>query len=76
MIYRVDTIFLQGNDSKTSRVRTNYKLRVGDQTIGRYTPYSQVRIPPTDEFNTEDAKKYYRHPKVRIQDMYSRREQD
>merc|ERR1711953_158738 len=34
----------EGNDSKTSRVRTNYKLRVGDQTIGRYTPYSQVRI--------------------------------
>merc|ERR1712241_383984 len=53
----------EGNDSKTSRVRTNYKLRVGNKPIGRYTPYSQVRIPATDEFHTEDAKKYYRHPK-------------
>jgi len=51
------------NDSKTSRVRTNYKLRVGEKPIGRYTEYSQVRIPPTDNFGTEDAQKYYRHPK-------------
>ena len=62
----------QGNDSKTSRVRTNYKLRVGDQTIGRYTPYSQVRIPATDEFHTEDAKKYYRHPKVRKRHLHKK----
>lgn len=55
---------LQGNDTKTSRVRTNYKLRVGEQPIGRYTPYSQVRIPPTGEYISDDSKKYYRHPKV------------
>ena len=56
----------QRNDTKTSRVRTNYKLRVGEKPIGRYTEYSQVRIPPTDDFGTEDAQKYYRHPKVSV----------
>ena len=29
----------QRNDTKTSRVRTNYKLRVGEKPIGRYTGY-------------------------------------
>ena len=45
-------------------MRTNYKLRVGEKPIGRYTPYSQVRIPPTGEYGSEEATKFYRHPKV------------
>ncbi len=49
---------------KTSRVRTNYKLRVGEKAIGRYTPYSQVRTPPSGKYRTEDAERYYRHAKV------------
>jgi len=53
----------EGNDSKTSRVRTNYKLRVGEQPIGRYTEYSQVRIPPTGKYRSDEASKFYRHPK-------------
>ena len=56
----------QRNDTKTSRVRTNYKLRVGEKPIGRYTEYSQVRIPPNGHFGSEDAQKYYRHPKVSV----------
>ena len=62
----------QRNDTKTSRVRTNYKLRVGEKPIGRYTEYSQVRIPPTDDFGTEDAQKYYRHPKVSVYKNHNR----
>ena len=49
--------------AKTSRVRTNYKLRVGEQEQGRYTPYSQVRTPPNGKYPNEEAEKYYRHPK-------------
>ena len=57
-------LLFQTDDAKTSRVRTNYKLRVGQKQIGRYTPYSQVRLPPTDKYATDDADKYYRHAKV------------
>lgn len=55
--------FTSDVDGKTSRVRTNYKLRVGKQEVGRYTPYSQVRIPATSEFPGDGAEKYYRHAK-------------
>eukprot|EP00095_Tigriopus_kingsejongensis_P007115 maker-scaffold303_size215788-snap-gene-1.9 protein:Tk07115 transcript:maker-scaffold303_size215788-snap-gene-1.9-mRNA-1 annotation:"AGAP001504-PA" len=56
----------QTEEAKSSRVRTNFKLRVGDvgiKPIGRYTPYSQVRIPPTAKFISGEGRKYYRHPK-------------
>ncbi len=52
-------------EAKTGRVRTNYKLRVGEHLeIGRYTPYSQVRIPFTGSFVSDDTRRYYRHAKV------------
>ncbi|XP_040578509.1 immunoglobulin domain-containing protein oig-4 isoform X3 [Lepeophtheirus salmonis] len=50
-------------NSKTSRVRTNYKLRVGEQRVGRYTPYSQVRLPSTGEYPYGEAENYYKHAK-------------
>jgi len=50
-------------DTKTSRVRTNYKLRVGNKPIGRYTPYSQVRTPPSGKYIDEESGRYYRHPR-------------
>ena len=59
--------FQQVEDAKSSRVRTNYKLRVGDspkEGIGRYTDYSQVRVPVTGKFRTPEAERYYRHAKV------------
>ena len=31
-----------------------------------FTEYSQVRIPPNGKFGSEDAQKYYRHPKVSV----------
>lgn len=52
-----------GDVAKTSRVRTNYKLRVGEQEQGRYAPYSQVRAPPNGKYPNDEAEKYYRHPK-------------
>ena len=51
-------------DTKNSRVRTNYKLRVGNKAIGRYTPYSQVRTPPSGKYPTKEGEQYYRHPRV------------
>ncbi|XP_071748217.1 uncharacterized protein [Lepeophtheirus salmonis] len=51
-------------NSKTSRVRTNYKLRVGEQRVGRYTPYSQVRLPSTGEYPYGEAENYYKHAKI------------
>ena len=47
-------------------MRTNYKLRVGERPIGRYTEYSKVMIPPTGDWSKEEATKFYRHPKVSI----------
>merc|ERR1712062_882787 len=63
MVLALLILLPEGNDSKTSRVRTNYKLRVGEQPIGRYTEYSQVRIPPTGKYRSDEASKFYRHPK-------------
>ena len=60
--YFIGVIF-QGDVAKTSRVRTNYKLRVGEQEQGRYAPYSQVRAPPNGKYPNDEAEKYYRHPK-------------
>ena len=56
-------VIFQGDVAKTSRVRTNYKLRVGEQEQGRYAPYSQVRAPPNGKYPNDEAEKYYRHPK-------------
>lgn len=57
-------IFLpHGDEAKGGRVRTNYKLRVGNKPIGRYTPYSQVRTPPSGKYPSEEGARYYRHPR-------------
>jgi hypothetical protein len=39
------------------------KLRVGNKPIGRYTPYSQVRTPPSGKYPSDEADRYYRHPR-------------
>lgn len=54
----------QGELARTSRVRTNYKLRVGVKPIGRYTPYSQVRIPPHGKYPNIEGQEYYNNTKV------------
>ena len=56
--------YIQGDEAKGGRVRTNYKLRVGNKPIGRYTPYSQVRTPPSGKYPSEEGARYYRHPRV------------
>ena len=58
------SFILKELDTKTSRVRTNYKLRVGNKPIGRYTPYSQVRTPPSGKYSSEESERYYRHARV------------
>ena len=57
----------QVENGKRSRMQTGYKMRVGDireKPIGRYTPYSKILIPPTENFKHEDGERYYRHAKV------------